>query len=265
MRVNGLAPRARDLVIGGETATVEARLPAETGVAAEKLPLDIVHQDAAVIVINKPPGLVVHPGAGNRDAHAAERAAGARREAAARAARRARASHRQGHQRVVSRGAHARGAHRAGRGARRARDRTRVPGGVHRRDDRRRHGRRAHRPASHAAHRRWRCAAMAARRSRTTASRSVSARTRWRACGSRPGARTRSACISRTSGYPIVGDPVYGGRRRLPPGATPALTPRSKDFTARHCTPRGSSFAHPKTGKRGDATRRRCRRISPGC
>ena len=41
-------------------------LPPESGVAAEKLPLDIVHQDAAVIVINKPPGLVVHPGAGNR-------------------------------------------------------------------------------------------------------------------------------------------------------------------------------------------------------
>ena len=36
-------------------------------VAAEKLPLDIVHQDAALIVINKPPGVVVHPGAGNRE------------------------------------------------------------------------------------------------------------------------------------------------------------------------------------------------------
>jgi 23S rRNA pseudouridine1911/1915/1917 synthase len=55
----------RDLVTGGETATVEARLSDETAVAAEDLPLDIVHQDAAVIVINKPPGLVVHPGAGN--------------------------------------------------------------------------------------------------------------------------------------------------------------------------------------------------------
>ncbi|WP_455217043.1 23S rRNA pseudouridine(1911/1915/1917) synthase RluD, partial [Kaarinaea lacus] len=33
----------------------------------QKLPLDIVYEDDAVIVINKPPGLVVHPGAGNRD------------------------------------------------------------------------------------------------------------------------------------------------------------------------------------------------------
>ena len=42
-------------------------MPPETGVKAEKLPLDIVHQDAPVIVINKPPGMVVHPGAGNRE------------------------------------------------------------------------------------------------------------------------------------------------------------------------------------------------------
>ena len=67
VQINGLAPRASDLVTGGESATVEARIAAETGVAAEKLPLDIVHQDAAVIVINKPPGMVVHPGAGNRE------------------------------------------------------------------------------------------------------------------------------------------------------------------------------------------------------
>ena len=63
--INGLAVRARDLVTGGETATVEARLPKETGIKAEKLPLDIVHEDSAVIILNKPPGVVVHPGAGN--------------------------------------------------------------------------------------------------------------------------------------------------------------------------------------------------------
>ena len=67
VRVNGLAPRARDVVVGGEVAALEARIDAETGVAAEKLPLDIVHQDASIIVLNKPPGLVVHPGAGNRE------------------------------------------------------------------------------------------------------------------------------------------------------------------------------------------------------
>ena len=63
--VNGLPVKARDLVVGGESATVEARLPEEVGIKAEKLPLDIVHQDSAVTILNKPPGVVVHPGAGN--------------------------------------------------------------------------------------------------------------------------------------------------------------------------------------------------------
>jgi 23S rRNA pseudouridine1911/1915/1917 synthase len=63
--VNGLGVKARDKVTGGEAAVVEARLPAETRIEAEKLPLDIVHQDAHIIVINKPAGVVVHPGAGN--------------------------------------------------------------------------------------------------------------------------------------------------------------------------------------------------------
>ena len=65
VKVNGLSVRARDMVTGTETATVEARLPKETGIKAEKLPLDIVHQDATIIILNKPPGVVVHPGAGN--------------------------------------------------------------------------------------------------------------------------------------------------------------------------------------------------------
>ena len=63
--VNGLPVKARELVVGGEAATVEARMPKEIGIKAEKLPLDIVHQDAAVIILNKPAGVVVHPGAGN--------------------------------------------------------------------------------------------------------------------------------------------------------------------------------------------------------
>ena len=39
--------------------------PADQPDQAEEIALDIVHEDDAVIVINKPPGLVVHPGAGN--------------------------------------------------------------------------------------------------------------------------------------------------------------------------------------------------------
>ena len=65
VKVDGLPVKARQMVVGGEAATVEARLPEETGIKAEKLPIDIVHQDSAVIILNKPPGVVVHPGAGN--------------------------------------------------------------------------------------------------------------------------------------------------------------------------------------------------------
>ncbi len=66
--VSGLVPRARDVVVGGEIVEVEARIEAVTGVVAQKLPLDIVFEDRSLIVVNKPAGRVVHPGAGNRDA-----------------------------------------------------------------------------------------------------------------------------------------------------------------------------------------------------
>jgi 23S rRNA pseudouridine1911/1915/1917 synthase len=59
------APRKRDRIEGGETVIVRLPPPRELGHAAQAIPLDIVHEDDAILVINKPPGLVVHPGAGN--------------------------------------------------------------------------------------------------------------------------------------------------------------------------------------------------------
>lgn len=64
VRLEGRRPRARDRVTGGERVLVEARFEAQDTVQPERLPLDIVFEDAALIVIDKPPGLVVHPGAG---------------------------------------------------------------------------------------------------------------------------------------------------------------------------------------------------------
>ena len=63
--VDGLSPRPRDPVAGGETIALQA--VAEISVAAEPEPieLDVVFEDEALMVINKPAGLVVHPGAGN--------------------------------------------------------------------------------------------------------------------------------------------------------------------------------------------------------
>ncbi|MEP9387596.1 RluA family pseudouridine synthase [Mesorhizobium sp. KR9-304] len=47
--------------------TVEVILPAPTPAEpeGEDIPLDILYEDSELIVVNKPPGLVVHPGAGN--------------------------------------------------------------------------------------------------------------------------------------------------------------------------------------------------------
>jgi len=65
--VDGAVPRARDKVIGGERVEVDAQLEDEVPVVAQPIDLDIVYEDEAVIVVHKPAGLVVHPGAGNPD------------------------------------------------------------------------------------------------------------------------------------------------------------------------------------------------------
>ncbi|HYM28060.1 MAG TPA: 23S rRNA pseudouridine(1911/1915/1917) synthase RluD [Steroidobacteraceae bacterium] len=65
VEVDGPALRAKDKVLGGEQVRIRAQLPAETGVAPEPMPLTVVFRDHALLVIDKPAGLVVHPGAGN--------------------------------------------------------------------------------------------------------------------------------------------------------------------------------------------------------
>jgi 23S rRNA pseudouridine1911/1915/1917 synthase len=65
VQMDGRLPKPRDEVRGGEQIDIKAQIEPELGVAAETIPLDIVFQDRALLVINKPAGLVVHPGAGN--------------------------------------------------------------------------------------------------------------------------------------------------------------------------------------------------------
>lgn len=76
--------RAKALVLGGQVSiddvpVLEPKRPVSAGEAisvavpppepaepqAEPIPLDIVYEDGDIIVVNKPAGLVVHPGAGN--------------------------------------------------------------------------------------------------------------------------------------------------------------------------------------------------------
>ena len=63
--VDGAQVRGRDAVRGGEQVILTAIQDTQTHALPEDIPLDVLYQDADVFVINKPAGLVVHPGAGN--------------------------------------------------------------------------------------------------------------------------------------------------------------------------------------------------------
>lgn len=65
VRVDGAQLRPKDKVLGGEQVELEAVLPMSEDVTAQAIDLVVVHEDKHVFVINKPAGLVVHPGAGN--------------------------------------------------------------------------------------------------------------------------------------------------------------------------------------------------------
>jgi 23S rRNA pseudouridine1911/1915/1917 synthase len=246
--LNGLSIRASDMVVGGEAATVEARLVEETGVAAEKLPIDIVHQDSAVIVINKPAGLVVHPGAGNR-AHTLQNALLAH-DAKLKRVPRAGLVHRidkdtsgllvvartlEAHTALVA----ALAAHEVEReylavctGAMTGGGTVDEPIGRHRtqrikmavRSD----GRQA--ITHYRIEKRFRAHTLARVRLET--------------------GRTHQIRVHLAhAGYPIVGDPQYGGRRRLPPGASSGLKQALEGFPRQALHAARLTFAHPKSGK----------------
>jgi len=66
--VNGVPARSSHILRPEDCVDVE--IPEESApspVPAQDIPLDILHEDAEFLVLNKPAGLVVHPGAGNAD------------------------------------------------------------------------------------------------------------------------------------------------------------------------------------------------------
>lgn len=58
-------PRKRDKVSGGERVEIRLPPPKETAFRAQQIPLVVVYEDEDLLVLDKPAGLVVHPGAGN--------------------------------------------------------------------------------------------------------------------------------------------------------------------------------------------------------
>ncbi|MDQ3070626.1 MAG: RluA family pseudouridine synthase [Acidobacteriota bacterium] len=66
VRAEGLLIKPGAIVREGLAVEVEVPPPAPSSVAAEAIPLTVLHDDPDLIVIDKPAGMVVHPGAGHR-------------------------------------------------------------------------------------------------------------------------------------------------------------------------------------------------------
>ncbi len=63
--VDGTSPKPRERIAGGEEVRLEASPEPAVTSEPEPMALDVCYEDEHLLVINKPAGLVVHPGAGN--------------------------------------------------------------------------------------------------------------------------------------------------------------------------------------------------------
>ena len=66
LTVNGDQVKPTYKIRGGETLVLDARVEVQADAQPEDIPLDIIHADDDIIILNKPAGLVVHPAPGHR-------------------------------------------------------------------------------------------------------------------------------------------------------------------------------------------------------
>lgn len=66
-RLDGRQVKPGERVRGGERVALQARLETRSHDSAQPIALDLLYQDEHLLIVNKPAGLVVHPGAGNPD------------------------------------------------------------------------------------------------------------------------------------------------------------------------------------------------------
>jgi len=64
---NTVCTKPREMIMGDEMITVQVEIHNETEIPAQDIDIEVVYEDEDILVINKPAGLVVHPGAGNPD------------------------------------------------------------------------------------------------------------------------------------------------------------------------------------------------------
>ncbi|WP_066961808.1 23S rRNA pseudouridine(1911/1915/1917) synthase RluD [Microbulbifer sp. Q7] len=67
LTVDGRSGKPKDKLYGGEQLQLRAQLEPQGEWQAQAMDLDIVYEDDSLLVVNKPAGLVVHPAAGNPD------------------------------------------------------------------------------------------------------------------------------------------------------------------------------------------------------
>jgi 23S rRNA pseudouridine1911/1915/1917 synthase len=248
VEVDGRRLRPKDKVLGGERVHIQARLETEEQVSAEALPLEIVFKDRALFIINKPSGMVVHPGAGNARHTLQNALLGLDPKLAV--VPRAGLVHRLDKDTsgllVVARTPEAHTALVAAMAEREIeRHYIALCNGVMT------GGGTIDEPIGRHRTQRTRMAVRNDGRPSVTHYRLMK---RFRAhtlvhveleSGRTHQIRVHFAHI----GYPVVGDPLYGGRRRIPAGASPALVAELEKFQRQALHAARLSLAHPLTGK----------------
>ena len=65
--VNNEVGKNRSILKEGDEVTIEIPEPKPLEIKEENIPIEIIYEDEALLVVNKPQGMVVHPGAGNHE------------------------------------------------------------------------------------------------------------------------------------------------------------------------------------------------------
>lgn len=65
--VNGKEEKPSYEVKIGDIIKIQEEIPKESHIIAQDIPIEVIYEDEDILVINKPKGMVVHPGNGNPD------------------------------------------------------------------------------------------------------------------------------------------------------------------------------------------------------